>query len=120
MLELSPHAVHVALKRFFPAQNDDFDCDYAEELKELNDFGIRTEVQLIALLEKWTPRVMEIDRSPMDEFHTRLYAEEYGAEWVADRFKKDFWFSFPALLRIALELEFGDAYKAYAERRDRI
>jgi hypothetical protein len=31
-----------------------------------------------------------------------------------------YWFAYPALLRIALELEFGETYQAYANARDDI
>ncbi len=52
MHKLTPSLVREVLKRFFPAQNDNFECAYEEELKELNDFGISTEEQLVGLLKK--------------------------------------------------------------------
>jgi hypothetical protein len=48
-----------------------------------------------------------------------LYADEFGKEFVANRLRDGFWFSYPALLRIALELEYGKSYEQYADRRDR-
>jgi len=39
---------------------------------------------------------------------------------LANRLRKGFWFLYEALLRIALELEFGETYKDYAEKRDGI
>lgn len=108
------------LKRFLPAQNDDYACDYVEELHELADFQITTEAQLADLLRRRTDEVMEIDRSPIDDFHVRLYSQDLGEEFVARRLRAGFWFSYPALLRLALELEFGKTYKDYAEKRDGI
>ncbi len=61
---------------------------------------------------------MEIDRSPMTEFDIRMHSESEGAESVAKRLREGFWFSYPGLLRITLELEYGEAYKVYADKRD--
>jgi hypothetical protein len=118
MHELNPKSVHEVLKRFFPARNDNFECDYVEELRELNDFGITTEEQLVCLLQKKLVEVMKIDRSPMTEFDIRMHSEAEGAESVAKRLREGFWFSYPGLLRITLELEYGEAYEAYADKRD--
>jgi hypothetical protein len=120
MTSLTPEAVRKALGRFFPAKNDDFPSDYVEELAELRDFGVVTEEQLDELLHRRAEEVMEIDRSPMSESDIRMHSEDSGEEFVAKRLREGFWFSYPALLRIALELEFGKAYEEYAERRDRI
>jgi len=115
---LTAAGVHDVLKRFFPARNDDFACDYAEELQELLDFQIRTEEQFVDLLRRRAVEVMEIDRSPMDDYQVRLHAQDLGEDYVAKRLREGFWFSYPALLRMALELEFGDTYRDYAEKRD--
>ena len=110
MHTLTPLLVHEVLKRFFPAQNDNFECAYEEELRELNAFGIGTEEQFVALLQKRAEEVMKIDRSPMSDFDIRASIEDEGQEAVEKRLRAGFWFSFPALLRIALELEYGKAY----------
>lgn len=120
MSTLTPAGVHRTLKRFFPAKNDDFPCDYAEELAELHDFGITTEAAFRDLLQRRLKEVMEIDRSPMDECEIRMHSDAVGEESVAKRLREGFWFSYPALLRIALELEFGKSYEEYANKRDRI
>src|SRR5437867_2619225 len=120
MSALTPEGVHRTLKRFFPAKNDDFESDYAEEFAELHDFGITTEEQLLDVLQRRAAEVMEIDRSPMDDEQIALCSDDLGKEFVTHRLREGFWFSYPALLRIALELEFGDAYQEYANRRDKI
>jgi hypothetical protein len=120
MTSLTPEAVHKALSRFFPARNDDFPSDYVEELAEVRAFGITTEEQFDEMLHRRAEEVMEIDRSPMSEDDIRMHTEDSGEEFVAKRLREGFWFSYPALLRIALELEFGKAYEEYADRRDGI
>ncbi len=116
---LTPEVVHRTLKRFFPAKNDDYPSNYVEELAELRAFGIATEEQLEELLHRKADEVMEIDRSPMSESDIRMHSESSGEEFVAIRLRDGFWFSYPGLLRIALELEFGSSYEAYTERRDK-
>lgn len=118
MPALTSETVHKTLKQFFPAKNDDFECAYVEELKELNDFGITTEEQLFDLLQKRTDEVMEIDRSPMADYEIKMHSDDVGEEFVGNRLRKGFWFSYPALLRIVLELEYGKSYQEYAARRD--
>src|SRR6266545_2184380 len=120
MTSLTPESVHQVLSRFFPAQNADFPSDYVEELAELRAFGITAEEQLDEMLHRRAAEVMEIDRSPMSESDVRMHSEDSGEEFVANRLRQGFWFSYPALLRIALELEFGKAYEEYADRRDGI
>jgi hypothetical protein len=119
MRALTPKAVHEALKQCFPAKNDFFECNYTEELKELNDFGITSMEQMLDLLRKRADEVMSIDRSPMDAYNIKLWSEELGKEIVERRIREGYWFAYPGLLRIALELEFGKAYEEYAARRDR-
>jgi len=120
MILLTPEAVHEALKEFFPAKNDDFATGYVEELTELRAFGIATQEQLRELLRRRADEVMEIDRSPMSESDIQMHQQASGEELVASRLREGFWFSYPALLRIAMELEFGKSYEEYAERRDGI
>ena len=119
MRALTPDLVHSILQQFFPAQNDTFECDYREELNELHEFGITTAEQLMGLLQKRTNQAMEIDRSPMSDFDIRVSIEAEGEDAVQKRLQAGFWFSFPALLRISLELEFGKAYEDFSKKRDR-
>ncbi len=118
METLVPKRVQEVLTRFFPARHDDYECGYVEELRELNDFGITTDRQLVDLLQKRAAEAMGIDRSPMNDYDIHLYSDDLGKEFVARRLREGFWFSYPALLRIALELEYGDRYVEYANRRD--
>ena len=120
MTPLTPESVHKALRRFFPEKNDDFPSDYIEELAELRAFGITTEELLDELLQRRAEEVMEIDRSPMSESDIRMHSEGSGEAFVAKRLREGFWFSYPALLRIALELEFGKSYEEFADKRDGI
>ncbi len=120
MSTLTTDGVHRTLKQFFPSKNDDFESDYTEELTELHDFGINTKEQLVDMLQRRADAVMEIDRSPMNDAEIQMHSDDFGKEYVENRLREGFWFAYPALLRIALELEFGKSYEEYANRRDGI
>ncbi|GAA4316871.1 hypothetical protein [Flaviaesturariibacter amylovorans] len=115
---LTEQGLYRILKETFPAQNDFHNTDYCEELQELSDFGITSPEQLKGILDRHSPAVLEYDSDPLGDFHEQHYKSEYGEAFVNERVKGGFWFAYPALLRIALELEFGDRYREYANRRD--
>lgn len=120
MRTLTKEEVYSALRETFPKQNDFSETDYSEELRELFDFGIYTRAKLQSLINKHLKTVLEIDSSEMDEFHIKAYSDELGKEYVEDRVKNRYWFAYPGLLRIVMELEFGDKYIKYANKRDEI
>jgi hypothetical protein len=118
MSQLTPESVHTILSEHFPKQNDDFPSPYEEELSELNRFGISTTTQLGELLSKWSAKIMEIDASPMSQQDIALAKVDLGDEFVTKRLESGYWFAYPALLRLALELEFGEEYRKYSDKRD--
>ena len=83
-------------------------------------FGINTKVQLLDLVVKHREFVLEQDEEELSEIDIRLSKEEYGEEFVNQRLENKFWFAYPALLRNVLELEFGEEYIEYADKRDNL
>lgn len=120
MSKLNPEDIYTILSQTLPEQNDFFKTDYLEELKELLHFGIDTRTSLLDLIVKHRETVMKIDSEELDDFHFKYYTEEYGEDYVNNRRENKFWFSYSGLLRIALELEFGEKYKKFANKRDGI
>jgi len=118
MSDLKPESLAKILVETFPSQNDWGVSDFQEELGEAQMFGIVTEADLRALLRKHRDELLEIDRSPLSAYDEKLYRREEGEAWVTERLSKGFWFALPALFRLALELEFGEAYEAFTRRRD--
>ncbi len=120
--ELDEALVYKNLRCLFPKVNDyaASDSGYSEELGELRYFGINTNKQLRLLLKKHRQQIITIDRSPIDAYHQKMYAEEMGAKNFNDHMRRQYWFAYPAFLRIALELEFGEKYELYANERDGI
>ncbi len=110
--------VYRVLTEMFPKRNDFAESDYSEELAELHHFGIKSEEDFRQLLVKHRAKILEIDASPMDNWHEEYYQREYPDQPVRERIDQGFWFAFPALLRLALELEFGEQYEKFANKRD--
>lgn len=120
MVDLNEIDVYDVLSQTLPTQNDFFETDYKEELQELLEFDVNTKVKLLNLIVKHREAVLKIDEKDIDDYHIKLYSKEYGEDYVKTRLKNKFWFAYPALLRIILELEFGEDYKKYANKRDNI
>lgn len=111
--------IHEILTQLLPAQNDFHKSDYFEELGELIDFKIYTKALLFDLVSKHREKLLEIDAEELDDFHVKYYSHLYGEDYVKNRIENKFWFSYPALLRIALELEFGEKYSEYANQKEK-
>ena len=118
--EFTTKDVYESLCQVLPHQNDFANSDYSEELEELLFFGIHTKPALEALLVKHKDRLMRIDAEPLDDFHIKVYKEEYGDDYIQHKIHNKFWFAYPALLRLALELEYGEKYIEYANKRDKV
>lgn len=56
--------------------------------------------------------MLDIDRSRLAPWEERFFCDEFGEEFVKDALRRQYWFAFPALIRIAMELEFGEAVSA--------
>ena len=95
-------------------------ADLEEVLNELNEFSITTKIQLRLLLKKHRRQLIAIDKEPLDKVHQRLYREDLGDEEYLDAIRRQYWFCYPALVRMAMEIEFGDEYEQFANERDRV
>ena len=95
-------------------------ADLEEVVGELNKFSITTKLQLRLFLKKHRRQLVEIDKEPLDACHQRLYREDLGDEEYLDAIRRQYWFCYPALVRTAMEIEFGDEYEKFANERDGI
>lgn len=120
MTQISENEVYLILKANFPAQNDFNSSGYHEELEELLDFNIDSTKKLIEIVRKHKSRVLKIDSEDLDEFHIKTYSKEFGEAYVKHRIKNKYWFAYQGLLRIILELEFGEEYQIYSDKRNGI
>jgi hypothetical protein len=105
----------------FPKRNDcASSSDLEETVEELRKFGITTKKQLRLFLKRYRRWLLEVEREPLDTVHQNLYREWYGEKEYLDCIRRQYWFCYPALIRNALEKEFGERYEQYAAQRDQI
>jgi len=110
---LTPALLLSLMKKIFPKKNEYGEASYEELLPELARFNIKTRGQFAALMTHHRKRLMRIDSEPLDAWHERHYRSELGDQFVSDALRRQYWFSYPALIRIALELKFGDEAVVY-------
>ncbi len=116
---LTNNDIFPILKATFPAQNNYFPHSYADEFKDLIFFKIDTIEKLTELVTKHFDAVMAEDADvDLDEATYDYFCDEMGKGVIDARLDAGYWYSFPALLRLALEKEFGEKYLEYAYGRD--
>jgi len=109
------------MSSLFPRRND---CaskeDLEEVLPELKAFGINSKKDLSLFLKRNRKWLIMIDKEPMDLLHQKIYREGIGDREFLDSMRRQYWFCYPALVRNALEKEFGKEYEKYSKKRDEI
>lgn len=96
------------MRKIFPKKNDYGEASFEELLPELAKFGIKTRGRFAALMTHYRKRLRRIDGERLDAWHERYYRSELGDQFVSDALRRKYWFAYPALVRIALELKFGE------------
>lgn len=119
-MDLTPEKIYDVMKSIFPEKNDYFKSDYVEELQELKEFNVNSVQHFKLLMKKHKDRILEIDAQPIDPQHYKWYNEDPNFQNLKEMIQKGYWFAFPAIIRLALELEFGDKYLKYSYNRDGI
>ncbi len=105
----------------FPKRNDCASINELEEVVgELKRFSIKTKLQTRLFLKKHRRQLLDIDKEPLDGIHQRIYREELGGEEFSDSIRRQYWFCYPALIRTAMEIEFGREYEEFSNERDGI
>lgn len=120
-MKLTYNDIFPVLKEQLPERNNFVPCNYKEELEELIFFGINTTDALEELIKKHLEQLLKIDASvELDEMTYDFFCDEMGKSVIDERVENGYWYSYPALLRLALGLEFGDEYEKYAAKRDNL
>ena len=112
---LTATSVRTIMRSLFPKRND-YVTDPAlfnELLPELHAFGIHTSGDLRRLMARHRRALLADDRHRLTQREQRLYAEMFGSDFVRDAVRRHYWFAYPALVRNALEREFGEAAKVH-------
>ena len=100
--------IHRVMANTFPRRNDYGQGSFEELVPELAKFGITTLGKFQRLMTKHRKELLRIDRDRLSPAEERQYAEWLGASFVADAVRRQYWFAYPGLVRIAAELEFGE------------
>jgi hypothetical protein len=102
------------MSSLFPKRNDYGNNSFDELVPELARFGVKTVGDFSRLMKRHRKRLIEIDRSPLDQWHESYYARELG-ERFRNAKRRQYWFAYPALVRIAAQLEWGSDAEVFAE-----
>jgi hypothetical protein len=104
---LCGRAIHQLMIKLFPKRNDFGDASFDELVPELARFGVRTTGQFSLLMKRHRRQLLRIDRLPVEPAEKELYAKEFGAD-VKDMERRQYWYAYPALVRKAAALEWGE------------
>ncbi|MDK2123915.1 hypothetical protein PZA18_07615 [Chitinimonas sp. DQS-5] len=110
---LTGHLIHKILSSFFPKRNDYAEDCFDELVPELMSWEIHTAGQFSKMMKRHRRQLRRLDRQKLPAWEIDHYSEMYGREWVRDALRRQYWFAYPALVRIALELEFGEAAEVW-------
>ena len=119
-LPLDAQHLYKLMRRLFPKANDVQPFDGAELVREFQHFGARSRRQARRLLKQHRRGALEIDREPFDDLNERIFSKEFGEDRMRAFRRTRAWFSYAGLARLVLELQFEDAYRRFADERDRI
>jgi hypothetical protein len=89
------------LRRTLPRRNDFGLINYPALMGEAQHFGLKTRAQFRRLLLRHRRALIEADREPLDAVHQRIFRSEMGAAQFLDLIRRQRWFSWEALTRLA-------------------
>lgn len=110
---LTGEAIHRVMSRVFPKKNDYGDASFDELVQELARFGIVSVGEFKRLMTKHRRAMLQLDRGRLLAWERQDATAEYGRTFVADAMRRQYWFAYPALVRNAVEFEFGEAATVY-------
>lgn len=111
--QLSAIIIHSEMSKIFPKKNDYGNASFEELVPELNRFGISTRGKFKELMKKHRRKLLQIDRERISCKEAEYFSESFGEVFVKNAIRGQYWFAYPALVRTAAELEFGEAAAIY-------
>lgn len=112
---LTPESIHKIAASLLPRRNDYGNNTYDDLVSELANFGIKTRGAFMRLMKRHRKQLLQIDRDPLLPSEIKFFSQEFGDVFVRDALRRQYWFALPAMIRTALELEFGEAAAVYEE-----
>jgi len=109
------------LRTTLPRRNGYAPADCGALIQEARHFGVHTGGQFRRLLLKHRGALIADDRAALaDGVYMRAIRADRGEDYVSTSIRKQRCFAWEALVRNAFELEFGEAYEAFARARDEL
>jgi hypothetical protein len=108
---LDESALRRCLRRVLPRPNNFGGIDLRELQAELRTFGIDTPCKLRKLLLTHRREAIRLDRQPFDELNARIQRSELGDERYEYLRRRRIFLNWAGLVRVMLELQFGDRYR---------
>lgn len=112
---LTGERIHHHMSRLFPRRNDYGDASFDALVPELARFGIETGGEFIKLMKRHRRQLRAIDSERLTPWEIQHFAESFGEAFVKDAVRRCYWFAYPALVRVAMEMEFGEEAAVYEE-----
>jgi len=105
---LTGELIHRAMSRIFPRKNDYGEGSFEELVADLEALGIRCVGDFKRLMTHYRSALLRVDRSPLSRFERLMAIKDLGREFVSDTVRRQYWFAYPALVRKAIEMHFGE------------
>jgi len=106
-----------ALRDLLPRRNEFGTINYRELIEELQAFDVTNLRQLRRLILRHRREAIRIDREPFDELNAKIQRKELGEETFLNLNRRKIFFNLEGLVRIILELNFGDRYREFRDVR---
>ncbi|MFG6414574.1 hypothetical protein ACG02S_11775 [Roseateles sp. DC23W] len=103
------------MRRLFARRSNHGVASWDELLPQMARFGITTRGDFVRLMKRHRRQLIVIDRDPLTPREVAYYSQEFGADFVRDALRRQYWFSWLSMIGIAMELEFGDAATVWAK-----
>jgi hypothetical protein len=81
---------------------------YEDIVQELAKFGILHRGSFSKLMKRHRRELIRIYRDRLAPCEIRHFSESFGEAFVKDALRRQYWFALPAMIRNAMELQFGE------------
>jgi len=114
---LSEQSLAATLRRVLPRRNNVGVIKFSELLEEAHHFNVSTNREFRRLMLRHRRAVIAGDREPLSPRDEKIYRSEHGNQYVNERLRRQYWFTWEGLTRLAFEMEFGERYADYVRKR---
>jgi hypothetical protein len=115
--QLTEASLAKSLRLLLPRINNYSPVNYTELLEELRHFGVYSRRDLRRLVLRNVRKAVKIDRAPFDKINASIQRKELGSDMFQFLDRRRIFYNWAGLLRVILELEFGERYCQYKDSR---